>query len=110
MGASAYDHHAHSRTQGRAVQVNPKDVLHRGLNVRMAIASGTAANIQQNAVSKRNEYQGEVLDLVHSLMDIPNGGMLLLDGKTFSGISTSLVDIAKILPAQPDLSHNRSSA
>ncbi|KAK9802596.1 hypothetical protein WJX73_010556 [Symbiochloris irregularis] len=90
----------HCKGWMRLDQVEEREILHRGLSVRMAIASGLADDVQANMVSRRIEYHGHVSKVAKALVDVPNGGQILMDGKTYAGISSSLVDLQKmILPA-----------
>ena len=45
------------------------------------------------------EYRGEVLNLAQSIIEIPNGVMIMLDGKSFAGISSSLNEILLMVPS-----------
>ena len=49
---------------------------------------------QENNISKRIEYSGYVVDLVKSLIDVPCGGQILLDGMSmFQTSHPRLLDV-----------------
>lgn len=63
--------------------------------------------MQMNDISKRNEFYGDVLSLVKAIIDVPNGGMVFMDAKTCSGISSSLVELLMRVNSQSDFMPDR---
>ena len=47
--------------------------------------AGVVALLQLNMVSKRMEYRGEILETARAIIDIPCGGQVWCDAKTFAG-------------------------
>ena len=39
-----------------------------------------ACHVQANLVSRRMEYHGQVADLTKALVDVANGGQIIIDG------------------------------
>ena len=58
--------------------------------------------LQQNLTSKAVEYKGKVAELVKGMLDIPHGGQIIMDGRTFQGIKGELITLAATIPAHPD--------
>ncbi|KAK9788833.1 hypothetical protein WJX73_006132 [Symbiochloris irregularis] len=83
-------------------QVDPKDILHWGLNVRMSIATGVAECVKVNPLSKRREYQGDLLKLAQGVLEQPNGGQIVIEGKAFNSINADLVSLEDMVSSEPD--------
>ena len=60
------------------------------------------ADAQVNETSKRSEYQGEVMTVASGMADLPFGGQILMDDKTFDGVKTSLADLVEKIPRRPN--------
>ena len=58
--------------------------------------------VQQNNTSKAVEYKGKVAELVKGMLDIPHGGQIIMDGRTFQGIKGELSTLATMTSAHPD--------
>ena len=56
--------------------------------------------MQVNAVSKRIEYHGELLEMVQAVIDAPQGGQIMMEGKAFNGINSDLVRVQAMVPTQ----------
>lgn len=57
---------------------------------------------QVNETSKRSEYHGEVMTLASSLADLPHGGQILMEDKTFDGVKVHLAELCERVPRKPD--------
>jgi hypothetical protein len=57
-------------------QVVGRDVLFRGLRVRMSIATGGIDAVRLHSVTQRAEYVGEVLRKVQAVGETPQGGQV----------------------------------
>jgi uncharacterized membrane protein YgcG len=53
-----------------------KDVLFRGLRVRMSVATGSVEAVRLHSVTHRAEYVGEVLRMVQAVGETPQGGQV----------------------------------
>jgi hypothetical protein len=58
------------------LQVVGRDVLFRGLRVRMSIATGGIDAVRLHSVTQRAEYVGEVLRKVQAVGETPQGGQV----------------------------------
>ncbi|KAK9800253.1 hypothetical protein WJX73_007523 [Symbiochloris irregularis] len=86
----------------RLAEVHPKDVLFWGLNVRMCVSTGICEKKIVNATTKRVEYQGQVMNTVKALADMPHGGQVIMDEKCFDGIKLRLADLCEMVPHSPN--------
>ncbi|KAK9791166.1 hypothetical protein WJX73_003369 [Symbiochloris irregularis] len=68
---------------------NVRNILFRGLNVRMAVATGIADNVKENPASKRKDYHGTLRNLVNAMVKILYGGQIIMDERSYSAISGS---------------------
>lgn len=59
-----------------APQVVGRDVLFRGLRVRMSVATGGIDAVRMHSVTQRAEYVGEVLRKVQAVGETPQGGQV----------------------------------
>ena len=59
--------------------------------------------MQVNATSKRAEFLGAVTNTVKGLSDMPYGGQVIMDEKTFEGIKLHLADLYDMVPHRPNL-------
>lgn len=59
--------------------------------------------LQVNQTSKQTEYHGAVLRTVKALADVPHGGQILMDAKTFEGIKLLLDDLYQSISHGPDI-------
>lgn len=57
-------------------QVVGRDVLFRGLRVRMSVATGGIDAVRLHSVTQRAEYVGEVLRKVQAVGETPQGGQV----------------------------------
>lgn len=55
-----------------------------------------------NATTKRVEYQGQVMNTVKALADMPHGGQVIMDEKSFDGIKLRLADLCEMVPHSPN--------
>lgn len=58
------------------LQVVGRDVLFRGLRVRMSVATGGIDAVRMHSVTQRAEYVGEVLRKVQAVGETPQGGQV----------------------------------
>lgn len=58
------------------LQVVGRDVLFRGLRVRMSVATGGIDAVRLHSVTQRAEYVGEVLRKVQAVGETPQGGQV----------------------------------
>ena len=58
--------------------------------------------LQVNETSKRSEYQGEVMALASWLGELPHGGQILMEDRTFDGIKVHLAELHEKIPHRPD--------
>lgn len=65
----------------RCVQVVGRDVLFRGLRVRMSVATGSVDMVRLHSVTQRAEYVGEVLRKVQAVGETPQGGQVRPAGR-----------------------------
>lgn len=59
--------------------------------------------LQVNATSKRVEFLGTVMNTVKALSDMPHGGQIIMDEKSFEGVKLSLADLYDMVPHGPSL-------
>ena len=123
--------------ESTCAQTAPALVLFWGLNVRMAVTTGTVENAkvtlkrlpactdaaaghgpagrlsgplaQVNPHTKTIEYAGEAPLRLKALTALPHGGQILIDSATFSAASHLLLDIKRRLPATPDYAAMRTN-
>ena len=53
-----------------------QQVLFRGMRVRMSVATGYVDTVRVHSVTKRREYQGDVLKKVQAVGEAPHGGQV----------------------------------
>lgn len=73
-------------TQGACSVYFQDSLVFRGMRVRMAIATGPLGNISTNALTKRLEYAGQVMDRVKVLESFADGGQIVMDSETHQAI------------------------
>uniref|UniRef100_A0A7S3XCP8 Guanylate cyclase domain-containing protein n=1 Tax=Picocystis salinarum TaxID=88271 RepID=A0A7S3XCP8_9CHLO len=73
-------------SQGACSVYFQDSLIFRGMRVRMAIATGPFANIATNALTKRLEYTGEVMERVKLLESFADGGQIVMDSETHQTI------------------------
>jgi hypothetical protein len=59
-----------------AAWVQNRNVLFRGLRVRMSVATGGVDFVRLHSVTQRAEYVGEVLRKVQAVGETPQGGQV----------------------------------
>ncbi|MCJ1427722.1 hypothetical protein MMC29_005627 [Sticta canariensis] len=69
----------------------------------MAVASGICEKKLINATSKCAEFLGSVTNTVKALSDMPHGGQVIMDEKTFEGVKLALADLYDMVPHGPSL-------
>eukprot|EP00775_Hariotina_reticulata_P002698 gene2698-2998_t len=70
-----------------------RNVLFRGLRVRMSAATGGVDFVRLHSVTQRAEYVGDVLRKVQAVGETPQGGQVVVDSETFKGISSRLPEL-----------------
>lgn len=73
-------------TQGACSVYFQDSLIFRGMRVRMAIATGPFSNASTNALTKRLEYTGEVMERVKLLESFADGGQIVMDSETHQTI------------------------
>lgn len=63
-----------------------ESLVHRGMRVRMAVATGQAGSISTNALTKRVEYSGPLVDTLKLLEGFSDGGQIVMDTFTYQQI------------------------
>ena len=59
--------------------------------------------MQVNETTKGTEYQGAVMAVANALKDLPCGGQILMEHKTFDVVKTHLAELFDRLPRKPDM-------
>ena len=59
--------------------------------------------MQVNQTSKRMEYSGSTMRMAKSMIDLPNGGQVLMDARTFDNIKLRLDDLYAAISHGPDM-------
>lgn len=84
------------------MQVDPNEVMFRGLSVRMGVAYARITKARTHYMTMRTEYEGPALQEVKAINETPHGGQIICGPNTFAAINASLGEVIRDMPAQPD--------